>query len=111
LAGGDRLRGRELAVERVEVLAEDRHPAGEVEPLVGEDDCAHPDADHEQHDDRDEVLDVLADRGSHGLPPLPAEANGFRRDTSSSVSDRWPCPEVPLPLLWPEALGAPACPS
>ena len=66
LARRDRLARLELALELVEVLADERHPGRQRQALVGEDVARHADGEHQQHDDGGEVRRVLADRG-HGV--------------------------------------------
>ena len=62
LARRDRLGGRELRLDLGEVLAEHREPAGQRQPLVGEDHRRHGERDDDQAEDRQEVDEVLADR-------------------------------------------------
>src|SRR5205807_9190454 len=101
---------------RVEVLADQRHPARQGKPLLRQDVGAHSEADHEQHKDGGEVLGVLADRGPHRRPPLPVEANGFRCETISPVRLLpeppvvVPCPEAPWPLPEPPPVPWPVPP-
>ena len=66
LARGDGLRGGELRLEGEEVLAQDRDPPRQVEALLGQDVAAHEQSDEDEHDDRDELACVLADR-VHGV--------------------------------------------
>jgi hypothetical protein len=65
LAGHHRLRRLELALELEEVRTDDRHPARQVEALVGEDVAADEQGKHYQCDDRDEVPEVFLDRSAH----------------------------------------------
>ena len=63
--GRDRLRGRHLGLDLEELLAHDRHPAGQRQPLLAEDHGRHRGRDDQQPDDRQEVQQVLADRRPH----------------------------------------------
>ena len=76
LARRDRLRGRHVGLEDEEVLADERDPRGQREPLLAEDEHRDRARDHDQAEDRHEVDPVLADRGPHGVPspgpPAPA---------------------------------------
>jgi hypothetical protein len=67
LARRDGLRGRHLGLDDEEVLADDREPPGQRQALVGQDHGRHGERDHEQHDHGDEVAQVLANRGPHGV--------------------------------------------
>ena len=73
LAGNHGLRGRELGVDRVEALADERHPRRELEPLVAEYVAGDGQRDQHQRYQRDELAGVLADREAHGPGPVCAE--------------------------------------
>ena len=73
LAGRDRLRVGHLGLHRVERLLHER----EAQALVGEDVRADREAEHDHADDREEVGEVLLDRGGH--PPLAFRSLSSRR--------------------------------
>jgi hypothetical protein len=79
LARRDRLGGLELALELEEVRAQHRHARGQVEALVGQDVAAHDGGDEDQHDERREVADVLADHALHLSAPSSDAVSSSRR--------------------------------
>ena len=80
LAGRHRLRRAELGVQLVEVLAEARHPTRERRLLVVEDDQQREQRQQNQHDDADEVTQVVSDRSLHlGILDRVGRAGGGRR--------------------------------
>ena len=85
LARRDRLGARQLGVDLGEVLAEDRHPARQREPLVGEDHRRDGERDDDQADDRQEVDEVLADRAHPASFRVPNGRIRLRSCWSSSV--------------------------
>ena len=76
--GHDRLRGRELGLELEPLVAEERDPGRVRLLLLGEDDPGRPEAEHDQHADRDEVAQVLPDRAPHGAATSPTGVAGVR---------------------------------
>ena len=75
LAGHDRLGGLELGLQLEGLLLEDRDP----QALLLDDVAGDPEREDQQHEDRQEVPQVLANRGAH-QPPFASFSSGASCD-------------------------------
>ena len=86
LARGHGLGGRHLDLELELVVAQERDPGRIGLALAREDHAGHERGEHDQRDDRQEVLRVLSDRAPHGAGTRSggptAAAAPFRLGTS-----------------------------
>src|SRR5262249_34299614 len=70
LTRDDALGGRHLGADDVRVVADDRHPGGELAVLVVDDEDPDDERDQHQRDHRDQVAQLAADGGlAHGTLP------------------------------------------
>src|SRR5204862_2360144 len=98
LAGGDRLRGRELGRDVFEFFADERQPGGQRGLLLGEDPEHHHDPGERQDDDRDRVLAAAADLAREPGAEVGraadvgfALAHGFTPAAEGDGAPTWPC--------------------